>query len=73
MRSRRWECVSGIYGTGKEGIETGYTALEGIKMWLWDIWSGRRGYRGEENNENVVIEHRDWIREWDNALGVVSV
>jgi hypothetical protein len=42
-------------------------------MWLCDIQSGRRGYRGEENNENVVIEHRDWIREWDNALGVVSV
>ena len=40
-----------------------YTALEGIRIWLWDIWSGRRGYRGEVNTRNVDMVHRVEIRE----------
>ena len=58
---------------GEERNEMEYTALEGIRIWLWDIWHGRRGYRGEEHNDNAVVEHRGGIKDWDKALGVVSV
>ena len=41
---------------GEEGNEMGYTALEDIRIWLWDIRRWRRGYRGEVNTRNAVME-----------------
>ena len=51
------------YTEGRRGNEMRYTALEGIRIWLWDIQSGRRGYRGEVNTMNAVMVHRVGIRE----------
>ena len=55
---------------GEEGNEMGYPALEGIRIWLWDIQSGRRGYRGDENTRNAVMEQRDGIIEGNQAMGM---
>ena len=55
----------------EEGNEMGYTALEGTRIWLWDIPSGRRGVqRRGKHNGNLVMEHRDGIGERHKAMGI---
>ena len=55
---------------GEGGNEIRYTVLEGIRIWLWDIQSRRRQCRGEDNNNNAILEHRDGIREGDKVMGI---
>ena len=45
-----------VHMEGGRGNEHRYMALEGMSIWLWDLWSEMRGYRGEVSSRNAVKE-----------------
>ena len=45
-----------VHMEGGRGNELRYMALEGIRIWLWDLQSWKKGYRGEVSTRNAVME-----------------
>ena len=45
-----------VHMEGGRGNEMRYMALEGIRIWLWDLQSWKKGYRGEVSTGNAVME-----------------